>query len=369
MGTAIVKAPDRARLKRKLALVHRRIGEIALRLDGVNFTKDAYQKALTFAPEDLEIRLRLATLLAGEDDLKAATRQLRQLQRRHPNDARVLELEITLGLKSEDYQKALNSCVEILKVDPKHQKSLELLESLGNEQIQELFQRNRYRQAIRLLQSFIEVHPTYTAFYMQLGAVFLEQNRTAEGERVLAKAIEIAENKAEVHAQVGAAYLSATHSDRAESHFEAAGGLDAEPEVLLIIGTAYTAYDAQEADRYFNRLIAVNPEDDKVFEDIAQAFLMSDMTEAAREMLNRGLKEFPDSIRLHTGLVRVDVVLENYASARTNLKKTRQLAQDAGDFEALRAVSALQLMLTFQDTGGFIDEFKDTGRPIFGKPF
>lgn len=363
-------APNRERLKRKLALVYRRIGEIALQLDGVYITKDAYQKALTYAPEDLEIRARLVTLLAGEDDLKAAMRQFRQLQRRYPNDVRVLELEITLGLESGDYQKALNSCVEILKVDPKHQKSLDLLESLGNEHVQELFQKNQYRQAIRLLQNFIEVHPTYTGFYMLLGGILLEQNRITEGERVLARAIETAENKTLALAQVGASYLCATYADRAESYFEDAGGLDSEqPEVLLVIGVAYIPFNYQKADRYFNRLFDVKPEDEEVFGKIARALLKSGMPDRAADMLNRGLKKLPDSVPLLIGSITVAISVEDFSLARKTLNRARKLALDSGDFEALQALSSLELMMNFQDIGGIIDAFKDDEKPIYGKPF
>ena len=363
-------APNRERFKLKLALVYRRIGEIALRLDDAELTKDVYQKALTFAPEDVEIRTRLVTLLAEEGDLNTARRQFRQLRRRYPNDIRVLELEIILGLESEDFDKALNACVGILKVDPKHRKSLELLESLGSKYVQELRQKNQHRQVIRMLQSFIEVYPNHPSFYMMLGGTLLEQKRTAEGDRVLANAIELAENKNQVHAKVGAAYLCAAYTERAESHFEAAGGLDSEqPDILLIIGVAYIPFNAQKSDLYFNRLIAVKPEDETVFETIAQAFVKSGMPDRALEMLNRGLKKFPNSITLLIASISAAIAMDDFSLARKTLKKTRKLARAALDFEALQALSTLEMMLSFQNFGGGIDEFRDTGKSFFGKPF
>ena len=358
-------APDKERLKRKLALVYRRIGEIALRLGAVYRAKDAYQKALTFVPEDLEICLRLVTLLAEEDNLNAAMRQLRQLRRRHPNNIRVLELEITLSLESDNYRKTLNSCLEILKLDPKHRKALDLLESLGSECVQKLFKQNGHRQAIRLLQNFIEVYPTHTPFYMMLGAAFLKQNRVTEADRVLADAIEIAKNKALALAQVGAAYLSTEHFDRAESYFKDAGGLDSEqPEVLLAIGVAYMSYDVQKANRYLNRLIANQPEEEKTFETIAQTLLDSGMPDRAREMINRGLKKFPKSISLLIGSITIAIAMEDFPLARKTVAKARKVVVATGDFEASQALSAAEMMLTFREMGDFFHEFEDIDKPF-----
>ena len=356
--------PDKERLKRKLALVYRRIGEIAWHLDDVYHSRDAYKKALTYVPEDLEIRLRLVTLLAEEDDLNAAMRQLRQLRRRHPDNIRVLELEITLSLESDNYRKTLHSCLEILKLDPKHQKALELLESLGIECIQRLFNQKKHHQAVRLLQNFIEVYPTHTPFHMMLGAAFLEQSRVTEADRVLADAIEIAENKALTLAQVGAAYLSTKHFDRAESYFKDAGGLDSEqPEVLLAIGVAYMSYDVQKANRYLNRLIASQPEEE-TFETIAKTLLNLGMPDRAREMINRGLKKFPKSISLLIGSITIAVTMEDFPLARKTVAKARKVILAAGEYEALQVLSAAEMMLTMREMGGFFHEFEDVDKPF-----
>ena len=358
-------APDKERLKRKLGLVYRRIGEIAWHLDDIYHSRDAYKKALTYVPEDLEIRLRLVTLLAEEDDLNAAMRQLRQLRRRHPDNIRVLELEITLNLESDNYRKTLNSCLEILKLDPKHQKALELLESLGSECVQRLFHQKKHRQAIQLLQNFIEVYPSHTLFYMMLGAAFLEQSRVTEADRVLADAIEIAENKALALAQVGAAYLSTKQFDRAESYFKDAGGLDSEqPDVLLAIGVAYMPYDVQKANRYLNRLIASQPEDEEMFENIAQRLLGSGMPDRAREMINRGLKKFPKSISLLIGSITIAITMEDFPLARQTVAKARKVILAAEEYEALQALSAAEMMLTMREMGGFFNEFEDVDKPF-----
>ena len=358
-------APDKERLKRKLALVYRRIGEIALRLNDVYQAKEAYKKALTFVPEDLEIRLRLVTLLAEEDNLNAAMRQLRQLRRRHPDNIRVLELEITLSLESDNDRKALQACLEILKLDPKHRKAIELLESLGIECVQRLSNQKEHRQASRLLQNFIEVYPTHTPFYIMLGAAFLKQNRVTEADRVLADAIEIAKNKALALAQVGAAYLSTEHFDRAESYFKDAGGLDSEqPEVLLVIGVAYMSYDPQKANRYLNRLIASHPEDEEMFEKIAQTLLDSGMPDRAREMINRGLKKFPKSVSLLIGSITIAIAMEDFPLARKTVAKARKVVMAAGDFEAAQALSAAEMMLTFREMGDYFHGFEDIDEPF-----
>ena len=173
---------------------------------------------------------------------------------------------------------------------------------------------------------------------------------------------------------MGAVCLCATYSEQAESHFEAAGGHDSDqPEVLLIIGVAYAAYDAQMASLYLDRYIAAKSEDgsvdDAVFETIARALVKSGMPDRALDVLNQGLKKFPNSMTLLVASITVAIAMEDFSLARKTLNKTRKIAKATRDFEALQVLSRLEMALAFQDIGGSIDEFRGTGKPFFGKPF
>ena len=77
-------AADPKAMKRKLALVYRRIGEIAWNLDDIYIAETAYQRASKHAPDDLEIQLRLVDVLLGQGNVDTVFRQLRRLRHRYP---------------------------------------------------------------------------------------------------------------------------------------------------------------------------------------------------------------------------------------------------------------------------------------------
>ena len=126
-------------------------------------------------------------------------------------------------LDVEDFDKAIQSSLNVLKRNPKHQHALELLHNLGCDQVRGLLKEDRHRQAVRLLQSFIQVEPTYPPYYLLLGETFLEGDAETEAEDALTKCIELEENRALAHAQVGKVYMSAGHFEQGEAHFKAAG--------------------------------------------------------------------------------------------------------------------------------------------------
>ncbi|MCZ6679265.1 MAG: hypothetical protein O7E52_18705, partial [Candidatus Poribacteria bacterium] len=256
----------------------------------------------------------------------------------------------------------------LLKLDPKHQHALELLRKVGCDHVRMLCRENRHRQAVGLLQGFIEADANHTPFYILLARAFLDQGKELEAEETLGRCIELAPNKPLAHAQVGRAYMSVEYFERAEAHFKEAGGLDTEDEdVLLTIGTAYLPHNTRRANRYLNKLIANQPEDPAVFERICNELIGEGQPELAQKILDRGVKAFPDSIPLWMHKIRVALMMEDIDLVRKTAKKLRKLAMAAGEFEILQAISALEMMLTFQSTwgnlfddeGGFFDDEYD----------
>ena len=353
-------APDPKTIKRKLALVYRRIGEIAWNLDDIYTAETAYQRASKHAPDDIEIRLRLIDLLLNQGDFDVAFRQLKQLQRRYPDNTRILEVEVNTYLNVGDFDKALHSSLNILKLDPKHQNTLELLHTLGCDRVGDLLEEEQYRQAGRLLESFIQVETTYPPFYLLLGRAYLEQNKIKDAKRVLAQPIELEENKALAHAQVGKVYMLAEYFEHAEVHFKEAGGLDTtEPDVLLVIGTAYMPYNTRKANRYLDKLIASQPDDSEVFEKIIKELIEADQLELAQTMVDRGLKVYPNSLPLVMHRLTIAMFMENFKLVRKTAKKARRLATQAGAFDVLQIISSMEMAISMQEMfGGFFNEHK-----------
>ena len=353
-------ASDPKTMKRKLALVYRRIGEIAWNLDNMSVTESAYKRASKYAPEDLDIRLRLFDILLEQGDFDTVLRQLKQLQRRYPDNLRILEFEMNIYLNVGDLDKALRSSLNILRLDPKHQNTRELLHTLGCNHVGNLLEEAQHRQAVRLLESFIQVEATYPPFYLLLGRAYLEQNKVKDAERVLAQRIELEENKALAHAQVGKVYMLAEYFERAEAHFKEASDLDATAsDVLLAIGTAYMPYNTRKANRYLNKLIASQPDDPEVFEKIITELIDEDQLELAQTMVDRGLKMYPDSLPLVMNRLTIAMFTENFKLFRKNVKKARQLATKAGAFEVLEVISSMEMTISMREMfGGFFNEHK-----------
>jgi len=359
-------APNREEMKQKLSLVYRRIGELAGHLEELYAARNAYQKALTYTPDDLEIRLRLVSLTLEEEDFDAAFCQLRELRRRHPDNVRVLEITVTAHLEVGDYSKALQSTLDLLKLDPKNESARGLLRSLGCNQAKELCETNQQRQAVRLLQSLVQADTAYLPFYTLLGEALLDQDRLTEAEEILGKCIEIAEDKALAHAHVGKAYMYAEYFEHAAVYFEEAERLGAEhPDVLLTIGTAYMPYDMRKANHYLNKLIASQPGNPEVFEKIARELLDADRPELAQQILNRGLKVFPQSLPLLICLITTAMTMEDFTLVRRTANQLRKLATAAGDFEVLEMLSTLEMILSFRETfGGIFGEYEYDDEPF-----
>ena len=360
-------APDPKTMKRKLALVYRHIGEIAWNLDDIYTAEAAYQRASKHAPEDLEIRLRLVDLSLNQGNFDAVFRQLRQLRHRYPDDIRIMQLEVTAHLDIGDFDKALHSGLNILKLDPKHQNTLELLHTLGCDRVRDLLHEDQHRQAVRLLESFIQVDATYPPFYILLGRAYLEQDKIKDAEKVVAQRIELEENKALAHAQVGKVYMSAEYFERAEVHFKEAGDLDAtEPDVLLTIGTAYMPHDTHKVNHYLDKLIASQPDDSEVFDKIIRELIEEDQLDLTQTIVDRGLKTYPDSLPLMMHRLTIAMFMENFDLVRKTAKKARQLATETGAFEALQAISSIEMIISMKETfGGLFGEYKES----YDEPF
>ena len=354
-------APDVKMMKRKLALVYRRIGEIAWNLDDMYTAETAYQRASKHAPDDLEIRLRLVGLSLNEGNVDAVFRQLKQLRRRYPEDIRILEFEVTAYLNVEDFDRVLNSGLNILKLDPKHQNALELLHTLGCDRVRDLLEEDKHRHAVRFLESFIQVEATYPPFYILLGRAYLEQDKIAEAEKVLVQRIELEENKTLAHAQVGKVYMAAEYFERAEAHFKEAGDLEAtDPDVLLTIGIAYVPHDTDKANHYLDKIIASEPDDSEVFGKIIRELLEEDQANFAQTIVDRGLKAYPDSVPFMIHNLAIAIFIENFNLARKIAKKARQLATKAGAVEELELISSMEMALSIREMfGGFFDEYEE----------
>ena len=352
---------DPTTMKRKLALVYRRIGEIAWNLDDVLTAEDAYQRASKHAPEDIEIRLKLVELSFNWGDFNAGFRQLKRLRQRHPDDIRILEIEVTAQLDIEDYDKAFHSCFNILKLDPKHQRSLDLLHTLGEEHVVDLLEEDRYRQAARLLENFIQVDPTHAPFYILLGRAYLEQDKIANAEKVLAQRIALEKNKALAHAQVGKVYMSVEYFERAEGHFKEAGALEAtDPDVLLTIGAAYMPYNADKANLYLDKLMTSLPDNEEIFAKIIAELMKDNLLELAQTMVDRGLKAYPNSLPITMHRLMIAMFMEDFGLVQKTAKKARQLATQAGAFDVLDIITSVEMSIAFkQKFGGLFGGYQE----------
>ena len=354
-------------MKRKLALVYRRIGEIAWNLDDIYIAETAYQRASKHAPDDLEIQLRLVDVLLGQGDFDRVFRQLRQLRHRYPDDIRILEFEVSAYLDVGDHDKVLRSCLNILKLDSKHQNALELLHTLGCDHVREFLEEDRHRQAMRLLESFIQVDATYLPFYILLGGIYLEQDKIADAEQVLAQRIELEENKTLAHAQVGKVYMAAEYFERAAAHFKEAGDLEAtDPDVLLTIGIAYVPHDTDKANHYLDKLVASEPDDSEIYEKIIKELLAEDQINCAQTIVDRGLKAYPDSVPFMIHHLAIAIFTENFDLARKIAEKARQLATKTGASELLETISSMEMALSIRETfGGFFGEYEESNDEPF----
>ena len=355
-----VRASDPTTLKRKLALVYRRLGELAWHFDDAYCAKEMYERALKYAPQDVELHLRLVTLLMEFGDYNALFHQLRQLRRKHPDNPRVLEIMISAHLEMHDYTKALQCAMDLLKLDKNHQNSRQLLQDLGGEHVRSLFKNNQRHEGMRLLQALIRADSNYPPFHALLGEVYLSQRKEHQAQETLQRCIEVSEDKALAHAQVGKVYMMAEYLKRAEAHFKEALDRQAEQaNILLTIASAYMSHDMHKAEQYLDRLILYPPEDSEVFADIADELIDAEKPQTALKILEFGLEMFPDAVPLLMGKISAAITMQDFDLMREVLQSLRELALETDNFDVLEAISALEMILTFQNTLGGLFGYDD----------
>jgi len=154
---------------------------------------------------------------------------------------------------------------------------------------------------------------------------------------------------------------------RAEAHFKEALDRQAEQaNILLTIASAYMSYDMHKAEQYLDRLILHPPEDSEVFADIADELIDAEKPQTALEILEFGLEMFPDAVPLLIAQISVAITMHDFDLMRELLQSLRELAVDTDNFDVLEAISALEMMLTFQDTLGGLFGYDHDG---YDKPF
>ncbi len=367
-------AGDQTVAKRKIALVYRRMGEIAWFLDNIDTAEAVYRKVLEYTPDDLEIHLRLIGISLEYEAPGRVFSQLRRLHRKYPDNIQILETMVATYLEEDKYEEGLDAAIKILALDPKHAPALELIHGLGCVHVNEQIEMRRGHQASRLLEKLMSVDPEYLPFHILKGKILLKRRKPEEAKSAWQHALDIAEDKAVVHAKIGSIYMFTGFPDEAETHFREAGALDSEsPEVLLLIGSTYIEYNEEEADLYFEKLFNHRLGEPELFSRIATEWLELQRFSLAREILERGLEQFPEAAELGIALVLAAMMLDDFDLAQETIDRIRPTIEKSGNSEMLELLASIEMTLGFRNIfggefgdfiGGLFDEYDEDDEPF-----
>ena len=95
------------------------------------------------------------------------------------------------------------------------------------------------------------------------------------------------------------------------------------------------------------------------FADIADELIDAEKPQTALKILEFGLEMFPDAVPLLMGKISAAITMQDFDLMREVLQSLRELALETDNFDVLEAISALEMILTFQNTLGGLFGYDD----------
>ena len=362
-------------LKKKLALVYRRIGETAWHLDDIERAETAYQRVLEFTPDNIEIHLRLIGIEIEYGDPSTAIRQLKRLSRKYPDDTSIYEMMMGAYLQEDDLPEALRVAIRIVKLDPRNTNAREMVQGLGNSLVGSMRHEGKLGPAERLLEDLLQVDPEFPPFLYEKMALLLKKSKPDEATAVADQLLDMADDKIEAQARVGSFHWFNGYPDKAEEYFEKVGGVKCDhPTALLLIAVAYLEGDTRKAGRYFSRIRKHPEATAEKYLEMALGMAQTNRHELAQRIFEYGLRHFPNSLELLMGQITVAVMAEEFALAEKAISKARQVAHRQGNYELVGELDSMGMALRMQRMfgsspfgglfGGFFDEFDEDDEPF-----
>jgi tetratricopeptide (TPR) repeat protein len=246
----------------------------------------AYQAVLAINPDNKEVQNNIALLYKAMDKPELANKA---------------------------YQQAINSDnqVEI----PLYNQSNDLMRA-GN-----------YKEAITLLKKALQAKPSFTDAYNQLGICYAELKQYELALETYSKGLSLDDKHATLHINRASTYKMLNKIELAKNDYLT--GLKLDPSKTLAYYTLARMYDQQDdieqASQYYQLATEANVVAVEYFIDYSAFLLNTDKPEDAAELIQSGLKIYPNNYQLLINLANTYGELGEHKKNEATLKKAINL--------------------------------------------
>ena len=292
----------------------RSLGLCNVNLNLLDEAKTNFEKCIATNPEDALAWYYYGTILEIKNDLIGAKNSF----------LKVLELR-------EDYTDAYKSLAVIYLKTQENEKVLEFsdrLLELASEDYQAFYitgianmSLKNFDRAIELFQKAIEINPEHAVLYNNLGTALMSIQKIDEAIEAFSKAIETEPETPVSYYNCGVCYQVKERHNDAFNFFKRAYELS--PTAFHLNSLATAAFNAQmwdESIKYYNALIAANPEKQNYQYNLACAY--------------QAIKEYPKAISLLENLNIINTKTTQIA------EKLAEIYVESNNLEAAKSIYA-----------------------------
>ncbi len=314
--------PDNAEVMLLDASLHQREGD-------VKSATDLYQRVEENDPPGFisingrNARLQLAQIqiMAGEQQLAETT--LKPLYRRDPNDPFTNYLGGVVAFAQQDYSRAEQLLLKVLKLAPEHNPTRLLYGTVN-------FAEKNYEQAAYFLAKYVDAVPDNLAARKLLARSYILLGRSEDAHRILQTALVDETGDAELLALTGLSELGRGDRSAGIAELEKALRLDAaNTPIRTELARAYIeSGETGQAIRELNTILAAGGQQQQAGMLLVFAHLRAgEFTEAIKQVLAM-LQGHEDDPALQTLAGNVFAASGDYGEARRYLQRALQLKAD-----------------------------------------
>lgn len=364
-----------------------------------------YREALTLDRENRNALLGLSELAMRRNRLEEALRHLSRALELEPYDSEVHEKLARLYTRMGDPVKAKQEAMLVKAFPEKAPVRDPVRGEVAAEAVSSTSvirrglahaRHGRYAEAEQAFRQVLQTQPEHIKALLNLGAVLVKQGRTAEAIDQLRAALALAEDNSEIHSNLSVALANDNQFPQAIEHIRTALSLDpnyneAHYNLGWILGKqgqteqALAAYQRaiglnpvnatahnnlgkllaergqlDEAVRHWQHAVAYSRENPEALFNLAVAFIQQERFGEAVALLERGLQEEPQNLRMMAGLA---TLLATCPEARhRDGDKAVQLAERLVRRSGGKHLPSLNLLAAAQAEAGDFDRAVGTSQ-------
>jgi tetratricopeptide (TPR) repeat protein len=281
-----------------------------------------------------------------------------------PNSTVMMERLAEIYAKSQHIRDAVLEAKAVLKLDPDDVAAHRLLariyvRTLGDMEAGAVQQEN-LTKAIEQFQAVLKSDPGDLSSALWLARLYRFENQHAEAEKVLRGALRHDPESSPALEQLSQLLMDGGRSQEAITLLSQAAGDSASPEVLDLLGDAYSqSKDYARAEAAYRKAVDSDPDDPAHRHGLAQALLAEDKYAEALEQFKRLAEMEPGTSENYLRMAQLYRRLGQYDQAESSLVRAKQLAP--GSLEVLYNEALL-----YEDEGRFEDAVKILNEAING---